>query len=180
MLGVLKMAEGEEKDGPLGAFFARFDAASREEWFDDAAAVESYFADEANFARLIGQEFDKLNILFTVILLNGYKPAFDRALMQVLKDNGVEPTAVDAVASYAFALFPPLCEDSPDSAEVPVNLAAMLETAVAPASPKTVKLKESVSRVDLRQLLAELKGRTLSKILNTQGIALRDLTLIVE
>ena len=41
LLGVLKMAEGEEKDGPLGAFFARFDAASREEWFDDAAAVET-------------------------------------------------------------------------------------------------------------------------------------------
>ena len=56
--------------------------------------------------------------------------------MQVLKDNGVEPTAVDAVAPYAFALFPPLCEDSPDSAEVPVNLAAMLKQRSRPPAQK--------------------------------------------
>jgi radical SAM superfamily enzyme YgiQ (UPF0313 family) len=167
--------------GRLADFFADFDRRSRDEWFDSAEAIEACFADPREFQRLLDQEFEKLNILFSVIALKDYKRDFDRAMKRIAKGFGIVPRAVlDPVAALSFAAFPPLASTKRERVvEAPGNLGDLTpETAAdfAPAeTPRTYRFVEGPRRGELRKLIGATQSRTLSKILNTQGITLRDL-----
>lgn len=175
----------ESSGGPLAAFFADFDRRSREEWFDSAEAIEARFAEPREFQRLLDQEFEKLNILFSVIALKDYKRDFDRAMKRVAQSFGAVPRAVlDPVAALSFAAFPPLGSTKRERVvEAPANLAALSpETAAGFApdrEPRAYRFVEGPRRAELRRLIASAQSRTLSKILNTQGITLRDLRCTV-
>ncbi len=180
------LSEGERGERPeLAAFFAEFDRRSADEWFEDAQDIESYFTDAANFQRLLNQEFEKLNIQFSVIALRDFKPAFNDAIADILRNFGSIPAEVmDATAMLTFALFPPLHNEAPSQAiEIPAGLLDLREgdakQGVLAPDKHIIKLVETKARRNLRKVISTARGATLSKILNTQGISLRDLQLAV-
>lgn len=181
------LAEGEAggADGRLAEFFADFDRRSRDEWFDSAEAIEARFAAPAEFQRLLDQEFEKLNILFSVIALKDYKRDFDRAIKRVAKSFGAVPRAVlDPVAALSFAAFPPLASARRERVvAAPGNLDDLTPDTAAAFAPadelRSFRFVEGPRRRELRKLIGATQSRTLSKILNTQGITLRDLRCTV-
>ncbi len=66
-------------------FWEKFDTASRDEWFDTDEEIEAYFAVPENFKRLLNQEFEKLHILFSVVIFKDYKSDFNFAIRDVAK-----------------------------------------------------------------------------------------------
>jgi hypothetical protein len=173
------------KDTELGKFFAEFDRCSISEWFESAQDIERYFADPKNFQRLLDQEFEKLNIQFSVIALRDFKSRFDFAIAGIFKDIGSIPAeTLNATANLTFALFPSLrMETFQNAIEIPSNLLSIEEgqaAAFVPARDKRkFELVESRARIDLRKIIAAASTSSLSKILNTQGISLRDLQYTV-
>ena len=53
--------------------------------------AEKFFSNEKNFSNLINQEYEKLNIKFSIIILRDYKISFDKVFLQTLKDFNVIP-----------------------------------------------------------------------------------------
>lgn len=140
----------------LEPFFEHFDRCSSEEWYDDEAAIQGYFFRPENFQRLINREFEKLNIQFSVIALQLFKRMFDAAMSEALREFDAVPVgALADTEALCFALFPPLDQEPP------------------------VPFVETESRKELRSLINKAHGTTLSKILNTNGISLRDLKLTI-
>jgi len=185
-----KIEETGEELGPDGmqlcAFFADFEEKSHGEWFDTANDIEAYFVDDPNFSRLINQEFEKLNTLYTVILLQDYKPAFDSIMLQLLADFELVPVELlKSCAEFTFALFPPLDVSQEEKVlDVPEELLNVIEKdAVSPefGELKSVRLIPSPRRSRTREIIiSKDKSKTLSKILNTQGIELSDLRFAVD
>lgn len=174
-----------EDDG-LTEFFADFDAQSQAEWFSDPAAIEDYFAETANWERLLNQEFEKLNIQFSIIALRDYKTAFDQAVMRVMDSESDIPADILAeTAKLTFTLFPPL-DDAPvaESITVAANLTELdsstVEKFALSDAHVEIQLVERRSRAGLRSAISSVQGSTLSKTLNTQGASLRDLRLSVS
>ena len=164
----------------LAEFFAEFDNRSAAEWFDSAQAIEQHFAEPQNFKRLLNQEFEKLNVQFSVIALRDFKPLFDAAISDILHGFGViPPYEMEATSNLAFALFPSLRSDTPNQTiEIPSGVLG--DDTSGPASHhRTICLIETEKRYNLRQMISTARGTSLSKILNTQGISLRDLRLAV-
>ena len=180
--GLLELDDGE--DGGLSDFWAYFDRMSREEWFDSEQEILAYFADEKNFERLLNQEFEKLNVMFSVIALRDHKPAFDRAVMEIARSISAMPESVlDPIATYTFAAFPSLADERGEAdVEIPDNLADLSKATVANFQPsatiRQVQMMEQPGRRRLRAILAQPKGQTLSKILNTQNVSLNELRLV--
>lgn len=179
-------AAGSGESPIAGAFFERFDTTSRDEWFDGAEAIEAHFADPGQFERLINQEFEKLNIVFSIILLREAKLAFDELMKRVVREFSLVPEEMLRVAAdHAFSLFPPLGADClPEAIELPENYLAFnpeteSEGFVLSSTRCRFALTEPPERREVRRILATTRNQTLSKILNTQGIALRDLRLSV-
>ena len=183
----VKLIDGAEhgrfKD--LVAFWAIFDRCSNDEWFDSVEAIEAYFMETSNFQRLIDQEFEKLNIQFSVIALREYKLAFDAAFREVLDSlNAVPKDVLADVCGVTFALFPPLTEiPEGHSVDVAYNLLSLDDT-TAPTfrlmpERRSIQLGEASARRRLRQIISTERDMTLSKVLNIQGISLRDLRLVV-
>ena len=155
------------EDGRVAEMFRRLDQFSRNEWFDTPGEIEAHFAEPPQQDLLLAQELDKLNILFSVVLLKEYKTDFDAAFARLARglshDAGPE---LDVVLNYCFALFPPLDSASVDQV---VNL----------PGGGAARLVESPRRTKLRSILADRshRHRSLSKILNTLNIRLSDLRL---
>jgi hypothetical protein len=166
----------------LASFFADFDRLSKHEWFPSAEAIESYFAEPANFQRLLNREFEKLNIQFSVIALRDRKAAFDAAFMAIMRNFDVIPKDIlEHAERVAFAVFPSLDGEPPNLVEIPDNLmtlnARSTDSFKLDTTTRTIGLAEPPARRELRQTISSATGVTLSKILNTQGISLRDLRL---
>lgn len=162
---LIDRAEGE--GGPVAQFVHRLDQFSREEWFDTPEQIESHFAQPPHQQQLLAQDLDKLNTLFSVILLKDYKTAFDDAFASLACELSPKAKAeLDPVLAHCFALFPPLDDDI---AERMVEL---------PCGGST-RLVESAKRAELRAILVarQQQRQSLSKILNTLSIRLSDLRL---
>ena len=182
-------AASSDTDGAgekVAAFFTEFDAKSREEWFDTREDIEAYFGDERNFECLINQEFEKLNIMFSVILLKDYKPEFDTVIHGLMRSLGnISDDILDHAAALAFAAFPALDADvSEHIVTLPDNFMELnSETAVGfvpSVDKRSLRLFEGERRKQIREILNDRSGQTFSKTLNTQGIVLRDLRLTTE
>lgn len=178
------LAEGPAQNR-LADFWAAFDRMSEDEWFDSEDEILAYFADETNFDRLLNQEFEKLNVMFSVIALRDHKTAFDQAMLAIAEGFDAVPESVlRPTAAFTFAAFPPLSQEAEETlVEVPANLAELNDDTVQGFRPSSdrqaLRLTEQPGRRRLRRLLAGSERQTLSKVLNTQGISLRDLRLLV-
>lgn len=167
-------------------FLARFDELSRSEWFDSPEQIEDYFAEERNFEALINYEFEKLNVLFSVVLLKDFKSAFDTAIRDAIASFGRVPEDVlGEAAALTFAIFPPLDADVGErTISLSENLMDLVEETANGASPwperRVIQLVESPKRHQVLDVLRNAQGQTLSKILNTQSISLRDLQLTIR
>jgi len=168
------------------SFFEHFDALSQQEWFDTRDDIEAYFTIPENFTRLINQEFEKLNVMFSILLLRDAKQSFDALILEVIKDlNLISDGILTTVSELTFARFPPLSEDRTFlEVSVPINCSEFkIDNAAAfksSAEKKTIHLSETPRRQEVRRILALSKGKTLSKVLNTQGVALRDLQFSLD
>ena len=171
----------------ISDFFNRFDELSHTEWFDSAEDIETYFANEANFQRLINQEFDKLNILFSVILLKEYKSYFDAAIQSSIASFACIPTMMlEDVGTFSSALFPPLDSKFKEQmVSFPENLGELTKESVGEFTPssnrRAIKLVEPPKRREACDLLRDIQGKTLSKALNarSQGsLFLRNLQMV--
>jgi hypothetical protein len=180
--------QGQADSGPLGAFWAAFEEASQQEWYDSEEELRAAFADPVQFQRLINQDFEKLNIQFSVIALRDCKAAFDQALRQAAEDFAAVPAAVlDQICARTFVTYPPLdFVDGEQRVEVAANLGEISEdtaaTFVPAAKMVTLTYRNSDRREQVRQtvLTAKEQGQTLSKVLNVQSMSLRDLALVAE
>jgi radical SAM superfamily enzyme YgiQ (UPF0313 family) len=176
-----------ENQRKISEFFSRFDELSHSEWFDSAEDIENYFAEDANFQRLINQEFDKLNILFSVILLKEYKLAFDIAIKNSIDSFSCIPEAISKdVGALVSGLFPPMdFKLSETTVSFPDNLTELTKESVDNYVPsnkrKLVTLMETPKRREACELLLDTQGNTLSKVLNTRGVGslfLRNLQMV--
>jgi len=170
-----KKSNSNTNQSKISEFFNRFDELSYTEWFDSAEDIERYFADETNFQRLINQEFDKLNILFSVILLKDYKLAFDAAIKESIKSFGKIPNSLlDDVGTFVSAIFPPLDSDCKKyTVSVPNNLVDLnnesIESFLPSQNCREVNLIETPKRREAVEVILGTKDETLSKVLNTRG-----------
>jgi len=165
------------EDSKIAEFFQEFDKHSHEEWFDSEADIENYFADPKNFKRLLNQDFEKLNIMFTIILLKDYKEAFDQAILQAFRHLTRMPKDIlENAARYTFVQFPAL-NNTTFTSEVAISKEV---SRVLKLPNKTLHFAESPNRAKLRDIINDSRGKTLSKILNTQGIGLSDLRIQVQ
>ena len=171
----------------IAEFFNRFDEFSHLEWFDSAEEIENYFADGTNFQRLIDQEFDKLNILFSVILLKEYKSAFDIVIKKSIASFSRVPKEVlESVSAFVWAMFPSIELTLKDkTVSFPENLADLTIETVDKFIPSTnrrlVKLIETPKRREVCELLMDTQSKTLSKVLNARGVGslfLRNLQMV--
>ena len=173
----------------VAEFFDQFDEKSRAEWFDSPEEIEAHFYDEDNFKRLINHEYEKLNILFSVILLKDYKPAFDSVVKYAVEGLGKipEPVLTD-VSDYTIALFPSLETRVEDmELSLPENFEELMTGSVADyvRSPKSefFQFTDSPQRKEMLKILSSTKDKALSKVLNSLdmgSLALRNLRLIIN
>ena len=168
-------------------FFSDLDEFSHEEWFDSAESIQSYFYKPENFDKLINQSFDKLNILYTVILFRDYKNNFDTAFKLAMASFKKIPEEIlENVSNYTFALFPALeTKNSSWKTNLKENNYSFIK--------KNKKLfpfiaESSIEFVedDTRQRMVDMintKGQTLSKVLNMSefgALSLRDLKMSIK
>ena len=165
---LIEILDGEHQDETIREFWREFDAASEAEWFDTEGDIRAFFGSPDNWQRLIALEFDKLNIKFSVRILEACKPAFDRLMLRTLARPGKIPRVeLDCAATVTFAEFPPLGETRSE-VYVDMDVGARRRTRLIPAEQRT----------KLLQIVASEPGRSVSKVLNTQGYRLRDLRYV--
>jgi len=168
----------------LSDFWKSFEEFSVNEWFDNAEEIELYFAKPENFNRLLDGGFEKLNILFSIIALRDFKLEFDSAFWRILeREAAVSEDDGRKCANLTFTRFPPL-HDNP-SVQVSTVSADVIEffdlhQPLNVDVPVEVSLKIEENRAATLAVLSQGKGRTISKILNTQGFSLRDLSLTMR
>jgi len=170
----------------LRRFWAEFDEYSHAEWFESEDAIRGYFAQDANFQRLINREFEKLNIMFSVVVLRDYKHDFDAAVAEILRDTGAIPEAVLGHAlKLAVATFPTLDADLAETTiEMPHNFGELDQTSAHSFTPSSttvpVRLLASPKRTMFRTMVLQSSGKTLSKILDTNGLDFADMRFVPQ
>ena len=136
---------------------------------------------------MINQEFDKLNILFSVILLKEYKLAFDMAVKKSINSFSCVPKSIlEDIGTFVSELFPPMNSKlSETTVSFPDNLEELTKESVDKYVPsnnrKQVTLMETPKRREACDLLLDTQGNTLSKVLNTRGVGslfLRNLQMV--
>ena len=121
--------------------------------------------------------------MFSVTLLRSYKESFDLVLKNLIKSfDKIPSNIVEHAASASFATFPAL-DTEPDEHMMTLptnfmNLNSDTASNFKPSSTKrSLRLFEGERRKEIKQILRDRSGETLSKILNTQGFVLSDLRL---
>lgn len=168
----------------LVEFWKMFDEQSQAEWFDSEEDIVSYFAEPTNFARLLNGEFEKLNLLFSVIALRDFKPKFDAMFRHVImREVGEHDKVGYDCANLTFAMFPSLRENHGESELVITPEAAKyfaLSQNIDTDHQAKVLLCPTDKRNKIIAVLNQGETVTISKIFNTQGLALRDLSLTLS
>ena len=134
----------------------------------------------------MNNEFDKLNILYSVILLKDFKNDFDKCILNIIKSYQKIPNEVlEPTAKLSFAAFPSLkSTDNSINVEVPNNFSYLNEDTVNLYKPSENKLElkmiASSKRQEMLNIIENSSQSSLSKILNTQGFSLSDLKLTTK
>lgn len=170
----------------ISEFMTRFTKLSEEEWFDSEDEIEKHFAKDEEFQRLIDLEFDKLNILFSVVLLKEYKSSFDILIKRIVQNfKKVPMPLLECVADFTFKRFPGLEKEVVESnVAFPLNIEKLSKDDIHNFEMNNkmtrLRLHESPKRKEIRTMLCNAESHTLSKIINTQRFYLRDLKLSIE
>jgi hypothetical protein len=167
----------------LSDFWERFDAASDGEWFESEGEIQSHFAQVQNFDRLISGEYEKLNTQFSVIALHEYKEAFDEAFLEIVRRHDATDGFGEPAWEMTCSLFPPLGAVQVDrTLKLPAGLVQLARNTssdfVPIPEPLSLDLVESEGRRKLQSVIGS--ATTLSKVLNVQGIFLRDLSCSIS
>jgi len=174
---ILNFMENTKKNKKLSLFWRLFNESSKNEWFNNREDAESFFSKKENFAKLVNQEYEKINIQFAIIILRDYKKTFDEVFLNTIKSNEEIPkNFIDNLSTIVFSQFPPLetgnikiksridFKDIFNSEKVYETNSNIFEYSF----PKN-KLQEEVTNILLK------KGTSISKVLNTQAFSIRDL-----
>jgi hypothetical protein len=177
----------DESERRVSKFFRILERQARGEWYENRSQIESYYMDEENFDQLLENGFEKINILFSVILLRDFKSAFDVVFRNTVGSFGMVPEGIlDIASDLSFNIFPPLNVEEVDvEITFPVNIGDLSEKTAAgftlSGEQRSVRFVDSPARRYTRNIVCDYKGRTLSKALATnEGIELRSLSATVQ
>ncbi len=168
-------------------FWTEFTDISVNEWFDSSEDIENHFANRENFDKLLNQEYEKLNILSSVKILKNFKKEFDEQFLLIAKELLPSHHKIaDDIMNVISATFPPL-DDLLDLNEVhlskdimtKINEGSLLQNKSKNGINK-IRFIESEKRKTIKSIIINSKGKTLSKILNSQSISLSDLKLSID
>jgi radical SAM superfamily enzyme YgiQ (UPF0313 family) len=169
-------------------FFDNFDESSQAEWFDTEEEIGTFFSEHNQFERLINQEFEKLNVQYSVILLQDYKDDFNNVIYEYLANSGlIRRDLLDCVAQFNFAWFPKTGHVLGRSViSLPANISALNDSNIdsirLSRSRLSIQLVNHENREELLELIGNNKDATLSKILNARSfgaLSLRELQLTI-
>ena len=174
---ILNFLKNGKKNKELRKFWKLFDHVSKKEWFNNKEEAQEFFLDKSNFRKLKNQEYEKINIQFSIIALRDYKILFDRVLLQTLRNFDKMPNnLINTISKIVFAQFPSL-----DSGNIELSSKINFKNIFKPKVgfrtnsnffnyyfPKTKEQKK------ITNILTKEKT-SISKILNTQGVSIRDL-----
>jgi hypothetical protein len=174
---ILELIKNSKKNNELDKFWASFNEDSQNEWFDSKLDAEKFFTKENNFIRLINQDYEKINIQYSIIILKDYKKLFDKVFLKTIKSyNSIPKIFIENLSNIIFAQFPPL-ELGDIKVKSLVNFRDIFdnkknynnyETSYEYTFPKNKTQKK------ITDILLE-KGTSISKVLNTQGFRIHDL-----
>ncbi|PCI32775.1 MAG: hypothetical protein COB54_06675 [Alphaproteobacteria bacterium] len=191
LLKKLIPSSGNEATLPpsLQDFWQEFERGSHDEWFGSRQEIEAYFAKEDNFTRLVNQEFEKLNILSSIKILQLYKNDFDRVICDVAKAAVPgKDHEIDGVMCLVSASFPALDYEAAENiielsdhfTRTVLNEDQSNDLPTTSQVPPQVRFFEGERCRIAKSIIMNSKGKTLSKILNTQGIGLGDLKYSID
>ena len=166
-------------------FWEKFDVASYDEWFDTDEEIEAYFDASENFNRLLNQEFEKLHIQFSVVIFRDYKDDFDAAIRGVVMSLVPgEQALVDDLMNVVSNLFPPLHSEEERlvrSADVLLSHKWMYpEGDSGYRGERILRFVASDMRKRATDAILNSKGKTLSKVLNTSNLSIRELQFDID
>lgn len=170
----------------LVQFWAEFDRLSHSEWFDTDEEIEEYFAKDENFERLLNQEFEKLQILFSVIIFKDYKDEFDVAITDIVKSLlPNESEFIDGLMEVVKSVFPSLHAEDKECIITPKDsfLAhgwSRLDISDGYRGERILRFVEGDERKKAINAILGSQGKTLSKVLNTRNISIRELQLNID
>ncbi len=166
--------------------WADFDHLSRTEWFDTDEDIEAYFAIEENFQRLLNQEFEKLNILFSILIFRDCKSDFDAAIRDIVKDLlPGEHAFIDGLMEIVTSSFPPLnCEDKERLVSPTDQLLTHgwvhMDIDNGYRGERILRFVEGNERKRAVEAIFGSKGKNLSKVLNTSNLTIRELQYDID
>ena len=150
------------------AFWQEFESASQAEWFDTEDDIRAHFSLEPNFQKLIDQDFDKLNIKFSVRILETYKAAFDAAIIQAIQNSAETATEeLNLFSPEVFSRFPSL---SLECSEILVDSHVPLAGDRGP-----MRLVPAPRRQAFLDILRTQPNLSVSKLINVEGYRLQEL-----
>ncbi len=170
---LIDFLDSSEKSDKLKNFFKKFDADSKEEWFESKEEFLDFWRKDKNFQKLENQEYDKMNIKYSIIALREYKKDFDDIVLKTLMSCKVPTEIAKSVYNLAVTAFPEFNIKK-------VNIDRNLNSKFSEYSPQ--ELGDDVyaySTKKREKLISVLKTSNLSisKILNNQNFSLRDLKM---
>jgi len=170
---IMDFLDSSEKSDKLKNFFKKFDVESKEEWFESKDRFLDFWRKDENFEKLENQEYDKMNIKYSILVLKEYKKDFDNIVLQTLINYKVPKEIAKSVYNLAVAAFPEFNIKK-------VNINRNLNSKFSDYSPQ--ELGDDIyaySTKKREKLISVLKTSNLSisKILNTQRFSLRDLKM---
>jgi len=172
----------------MTTFWGDFDERSYDEWFDTDEEIEIYFADDRNFERLMNQEFEKLHILFSIVIFRDYKTAFDRTISEVAKSFLPENECefVDDLMEVVNKAFPPLDCQSGEQIIVPSDQLVAHSwfesngSSHAAGDRQGLRFLEGEKRRLAKNAILNSQGKTISKVLNTNNLSVRELQYEID
>ncbi len=163
-----------------------FDALSRDEWFDTDEEIEAYFAKEENFQRLLDQEFEKLHILFSILIFKDFKDDFDAAIRDIAKSLLPEEGAfIDDLMEVVTSAFPSLhCEDK-ERLVSPTDILLSngwlhFDIGDGYRGERILRFVEGDERKRAIEAILGSKGKNLAKVLNTSNLTIRELQFDID
>ncbi len=180
----IKSLEGKISEGAykrMLGFWQRFDKASHDEWFDTDEEIENFFEKEENFQRLINQEFEKLHIQFSVVIFKEFKEDFDIVIADIAKNLlPDEAEFIDDLMQLVSKFFPSLDANEHEyDVTVTDNFLkhGWLNLALGKGyrGEDIIRFVEGEKRLKAHKIIHGSTGKTLSKVLNTSNISMREL-----
>jgi hypothetical protein len=185
-LNVLKSCVSQESYLKMAEFWERYEKASQEEWFDTDEEIESFFESEENFDRIINQEFEKLHIQFSMIVFKEYKKYFDMVLRDIIKSLVPSEAAfIDEISNIVSKMFPSLDDHASEHIVTPTAQLLShdwlnLELSDRYRGEELIRFVASGKRLKMMHIIENSGGKTLSKVLNTSNMSVRELQYEID